>query len=98
MSDPMTPFDRGLLRRRRDRAAGNLAAHDFLIREAAERLADRLDDVRRKFPLALDLGCHGGQVAATLKGRGGIVQLVQCDLSPAMARAAATNGFASLAA
>ncbi len=98
MSDAAAPFDRLLLRRRRDRAAAGLDAHDFLIREAAERLADRLDDVRRKFPLALDLGCHGGQMAAQLAGRGGIERLIQCDLSPAMARRAAGNGFPSLAA
>ena len=97
-SDSTAPFDRRLLRRRRDRAAAGLDAHDFLIREAAERLADRLDDVRRKFPLALDVGCHGGQMAATLAGRGGIEQLIQCDLSPAMARLAAANGSPALAA
>jgi NADH dehydrogenase [ubiquinone] 1 alpha subcomplex assembly factor 5 len=96
--DPTVPFDRLLLRRRRDRAAAELSAHDFLIREAAERLADRLDDVRRKFPVALDLGCHGGQIASILAGRGGIEHLIQCDLSPAMARRAAANGSASLAA
>ncbi len=96
--DPAAPFDRLLLRRRRDRAAGRLDAHDFLFRDAAERLADRLDDVRRKFPLALDLGCHGGEMAATLRGRGGIEQLIQCDLSPAMARRAAASGFPALAA
>jgi len=96
--DGASPFDRRLLRRRRDRAAAGLNAHDFLIREAAERLADRLDDIRRKFPLALDLGCHGGQMAATLTGRGGIERLIQCDLSPAMARHAAANGSPALAA
>jgi NADH dehydrogenase [ubiquinone] 1 alpha subcomplex assembly factor 5 len=85
------------LRRRRDRAAAGLARHDFLIREAADRLCDRLDDVRRKFPLALDLGCHNGELAAILAGRGGIERLVQCDLSPAMARRAAANGNAALA-
>jgi NADH dehydrogenase [ubiquinone] 1 alpha subcomplex assembly factor 5 len=86
------PFDRTLLRRRRERAAARLAAHDFLIREAADRLADRLDDVRRKFPAALDLGCHTGQLGAVLRGRGGVERLVQCDLSPAMARQTAFNG------
>lgn len=79
-------FDRRLLRRRRDRAAAGLADHDFLLREAAERLADRLDDVTRRFPLALDLGCHTGQLGAALAGRGGIETLVSCDLSQGMAR------------
>lgn len=81
-------FDRRLLRRRRDRAAAGLAAHDFLFREVADRLADRLDDVRRIFPVALDLGSHGGILGGLLAGRGGIERLVSVDLSEAMARQA----------
>jgi SAM-dependent methyltransferase len=96
MIDSMNVFDRRLVRRHRDRAAAALDGHDFLFREAAERLADRLDDVTRRFPLALDLGCHGGEIAAMLRGRGGIETLVQCDLSAAMARRAAANGRPTL--
>lgn len=98
MSDAIRIFDRSLLRKRRDRAAAGFAAHDFLVREVAERLADRLDDVTRAFPLALDLGCHTGELAESLGRRGGISTLVQCDLSPAMAARAAANGRPSLAA
>jgi SAM-dependent methyltransferase len=98
MSSPISIFDRALLRKRRDRAAAGFAAHDFLVREAAERLADRLDDVTRRFPVALDLGCHTGELADTLRGRGGIETLVQCDLSPRMAHAAARNGHPTLCA
>ncbi|HUL05250.1 MAG TPA: methyltransferase domain-containing protein [Candidatus Acidoferrum sp.] len=98
MTDSMNVFDRRLVRRHRDRAAADLGAHDFLFREVAERLADRLDDVTRKFPRALDLGCHGGEMAAALRGRGGIETLAQCDLSTAMARQAAVNGHATLVA
>ena len=97
-ADLIDVFDRALLRRRRDRAAAGLRAHDFLFAEAAERLADRLDDVTRKFPRALDLGCHDGTLSRVLAGRGGIETLVQCDLSPAMARAAASNGAPTLVA
>lgn len=97
-SDTINIFDRALLRRRRDRAAAGLRGYDFLFVEAAERLADRLDDVTRKFPVALDLGCHDGTLSRVLAGRGGIETLVQCDLSPAMARAAASNGAPTLAA
>ena len=43
-------FDRRLLRDRRGRAAGELHAHDFLLTEIAERLADRLSDIARRFP------------------------------------------------
>ena len=85
MTGPISVFDRRLLRQRRDRAAAGLDNVDFLFREAAERLADRLDDVTRRFPVALDLGCHTGLLGAALGGRGGIETLVSCDLSAAMA-------------
>jgi len=98
MADSMNIFDRRLVRKRRERAAAGFAEHDFLVREAADRLADRLDDVTHRFPLALDLGCHTGELAAAVKGRGGIETLVQCDLSPAMAGRAAANGNPTLAA
>jgi SAM-dependent methyltransferase len=87
MSDPII-FDRLQVRRQRDRAAAHLGEHDFLLRESADRLADRLEDVTRGFPLALDLGCHGGELADRLRGRFGIETLVSCDLSPNMARKA----------
>jgi len=94
----MRIFDRALVRKRRDRAAPRFAAHDFLVREVAERLADRLDDVTRSFPMALDLGCHTGEIAGTIGKRGGIKTLVQCDLSPRMAAMAAGNGNPTLVA
>lgn len=98
MPDPIRIFDRSLVRKRRDRAAAHFAAHDFLVREVAERLADRLSDVTRSFPTALDLGCHTGEMADTIGRRGGIETLVQCDLSPAMATRAAVNGRPTVAA
>ncbi|MBW7849312.1 MAG: methyltransferase domain-containing protein [Rhodospirillales bacterium] len=88
MPDPVEIFDRRAVRRNRDRAAPLLEHHDFLLREVAERLADRLLDVRRRFPVALDLGCHAGEIADTLGDRGGVETLVQCDLSEAMIRRA----------
>ena len=98
MEESMNLFDRRLLRRRRDRAASGIAAHDFLFREAAERLLDRLDDVNRRFPVALDLGCHSGDLSSLLGGRGGIEHLVQSDLSWTMARRAAVRGGPGLVA
>jgi SAM-dependent methyltransferase len=74
-------FDRRLLRARRGRAASGLHAHDFLLTEIAERLADRLSDIARRFPLALDLGARDGILARTLAGRGGIERLIQSDAS-----------------
>lgn len=88
-------FDRRQVRRQRDRAACRFAEHSFLFAEVADRLADRLLDVKRTFPLAVELGCHGGVLARLLAGRGGIGRLVQCDLSPVMA---AEGGEFALAA
>ena len=60
MLDTPNIFDRELVRLHRDRAALEFAAHDFLIREVGERLSDRLLDIARNFPLALDLGAKSG--------------------------------------
>lgn len=87
-SDRMTVFDRALVRRRRDRAVPNFSDHSFLFDEVAERLADRLEDVVRPFPLALDVGCHDGAMGRVLAGRKGIERLIACDLAPGFARAA----------
>jgi NADH dehydrogenase [ubiquinone] 1 alpha subcomplex assembly factor 5 len=81
-------FDRSLLRRRRDRVAPALAGFDFLIRAAALRLVERLGDVRRAFSLALELGCHTGQLAAALHGSAQVGRLIQADLAYSMVRQA----------
>ena len=79
-----TVFDRRTVRRHRDRAAAHLPEHDFLFREVAERLVDRLDDINRRFPLALELGARGDVLAECLTGHGGVEQLVRCDQSMRM--------------
>jgi len=95
----MTVFNRRAVRQHRDRAARGLAAHDFLFRETADRLADRLIDINRRFDLGLDLGCHGGELADTVQARERIGKFIQCDLSPAMAAAARSRcGQMSIAA
>jgi len=92
LSDSMSVFNRDVMRRRRERAAAvpddARRNADFLFREAAVRLADRLHDVTRDFPLALDLGCRSGQVAEMLRGSSKVGALMQADISPGMARAA----------
>jgi SAM-dependent methyltransferase len=77
-------FDRRSVKLHRDRAAKNLSAFDFLLTEVAGMLVGRLNDIRRKFPLALDLGCHTGQVSRKLAGYQGIGSLLQCDISEQM--------------
>lgn len=97
MADIQRPFDRTIVRRHRERAATSWPAHDFLVREVAERLADRLDDIRRLFPRALDLGAHGGELARAMAGRNGIETLVACDLSESMVRRAQADALALVA-
>jgi NADH dehydrogenase [ubiquinone] 1 alpha subcomplex assembly factor 5 len=97
MPDPMLVFDRSVVRCRRERAARAWDGAAFLKREIATRLVDRLDDIKRRFPLALDIGCHGGEVGAALAlpdgtRRGGVETLVQMDLAAGFARRASAFG------
>ncbi len=92
MNDPMTIFDRALVRQRRDRAARTLPQHGFLFDEVAGRLADRLLDVKRNFAVGLDLGCHDGAMVRAMQATGRPpATVVQADLSAAMAGAAQMN-------
>lgn len=86
MNASQTLFDRHLLRLRRDRITGMTKNFNFLFDEAAEMLADRLDDVRRSFPRALILGGRDGTFARLLGERGGIQTLIHADLSPCLSR------------
>ncbi len=90
MPDPLLVFDRAVLRRRRERAARRWDRQAFLKREIASRLVERLADVRRTFPLALDLGCHGDEIARDIDRAPGrsknVGQLVRCDLAWGFAR------------
>ena len=85
-------FDRHLVRAHRARAASRVKGHDFLHRHAAAGICDRLDDVVRPFPTAIDLGTHGGVLADHLSNRDTIDTVVRCDLSPEMAGAAGATG------
>ncbi len=80
-------FDRMALRRQRQRAARQRPACDFLHREVAERLDDRLRDVLRDFPLAVELGCHNGALSEMLAANPRIGTVFGCDLAPAFAAA-----------
>ena len=79
----MHVFDRRAVRSHRGRAAATVAAVEPVLRDAAERLLDRLDDTTRRFEAALDVGGRG-VVAPLLRARG-IESVVACDMSPAMA-------------
>ena len=81
MTDPLNIFDRAAIRRHRDRAAAGMDQHDFLLREVGQRLADRLQNIKRRFPRALDLGCHRGELGKILVHRDDIECIVNCDPS-----------------
>ncbi len=81
-------FDYKRLRRHRARAAEKFSEHDFLFREIARGLCERLDYIRRKFPVALDFGAHNGIVAQEIKGRGGVETLLQMESAEPLLRCA----------
>jgi SAM-dependent methyltransferase len=90
--DPLLVFDRTVLRSRRARASRRWSERSFLKREIAERVIERLGDIRRRFPVALDLGCHGDEIASALGpalGAGQTVErLVRADFADGFARTA----------
>lgn len=86
--DPLLIFDRTVLRQRRERAARDWPPRAFLKREIASRLVERLDDVRRHFPVALDLGAHGDEFHQALADRRSVGCLVRADLGYGFARRA----------
>ncbi|RJF87969.1 methyltransferase domain-containing protein [Oleomonas cavernae] len=77
----MLVFDRRAVARHRERAAATLGRHGFLFEEIALRLAERLDDINRQFPLILDLGAHDGALGRLVAAGGRGTGLVSTDLS-----------------
>lgn len=74
-------FDRLLLRRRRERAAPLFHSVNFLKKEAAGRLAERLEETTREFPLCIELGAHQGEFSSDK-----IHRLIRTDMSEGMLR------------
>lgn len=74
----MTVFNRRVVHRHRERALATFGEHDFLFREVADRLLERLDDVTRSFPKALDHGARGDLIPEMIGKRGGIETLIRC--------------------
>jgi NADH dehydrogenase [ubiquinone] 1 alpha subcomplex assembly factor 5 len=79
MTDHMNIFDRAVVLRHRERAAAKFAEHDFLFREVAARLDDRLDDMDRDFPVALDLGGRGDAMSDLLTNRKRVGTVIRCS-------------------
>jgi SAM-dependent methyltransferase len=85
MSDSPLVFDRDLLVRRRERAAGQAASHDFLLAHAADDLVDRLRLVRRTFDVALVLGAHHGILGRRLRTLPSVKEVIETERSPTLA-------------
>jgi SAM-dependent methyltransferase len=88
-SSPAAPFNRGDLCRHRLRAAQasegtGFEAHDFLFREIAERMDERLGEVNRHFQSILVVGNHGGIAAEMVRARYGQATVVRMDLAPGL--------------
>lgn len=90
--NPSLIFDRQLIRRRRERAAATISRHDFLLKNIAQYLLERLDDIRRPFDTVLDLGCHHGILGRMLLEKRPSCTLVSCDPSLAMLALAGGTG------
>lgn len=70
-------FDHERVRGNRLRAAAQFAEHDFLFREVADRLADRLLDVTRGFDAVAELGARGDALLSHLKENSRIGEIVR---------------------
>ena len=89
MAEPPRLFDRTLLRRRLDRAAPGF--EPFLKERAAGDLVQRLAVIKRRFPLAIDLGARTGVFGVLLaasEAADKVDDLIAVDPSAAMLKQA----------
>lgn len=84
MTGPPALFDRALLRLRRQRSADLAPRSDFLLRRAADDLAERLHLVNRSFPVALDLMAHHGVIARRLGGMANVGVVISLEEVPGL--------------
>jgi NADH dehydrogenase [ubiquinone] 1 alpha subcomplex assembly factor 5 len=77
---PLMLFDRRARRQHRERAARR-GCVEFLHTEVADRLIERLDDVKREFRVVLDLGAHHGALSRAFGCRPGIEWAAAADPS-----------------
>jgi SAM-dependent methyltransferase len=89
VGDDVHIFDRFLLRRRRSRATAT--AGDFLLAQVADDLMDRLALVRRRFPVALNLGAAHGLLGVRLGARPGTELVI--DMEPVGSLLRLCSGF-----
>lgn len=73
-------FDRQRVRHNRNRAMAKLPEHDFLLEWTANQIIDRLRDVKKDFPVALQMGLRGGNdLADKINKTGKVKTLIGMD-------------------
>jgi NADH dehydrogenase [ubiquinone] 1 alpha subcomplex assembly factor 5 len=92
-SSTVQVFNRELKQQHRERALnledGNY--YDYLREESASNIVDRIEDITRSFPKALEIGSYRGSIHSIIASRenfrgsggvGGITELTQAELAP----------------
>ncbi|XP_043552571.1 arginine-hydroxylase NDUFAF5, mitochondrial isoform X2 [Chiloscyllium plagiosum] len=79
---PMNVFDRKMKRRQKNWASSlpESGKYDYLKEEVGSRVVDRVFDIVRTFPLALDIGCGKGYIAENLN-KETVQTLFQVDIA-----------------
>lgn len=62
MTNDMFVFDRNKVRQNRNRCASSLDQHGFLIDWSMNQITSRLQDIKRIFPMALQIGCRSNKI------------------------------------
>lgn len=80
---PPALFDRQLLARKRHRCAGGIGNYRFLMDWSGGQILDRFDDIKREFPVALQIGTRG-DLGAQLPDKAGVQHLCSMDITPSL--------------
>lgn len=62
MTNDIFVFDRTIVRQKRNRCAPHLEKHGFLVDWSMDQISSRLQDIKRKFPTALQIGCRSHKI------------------------------------
>lgn len=84
-------FDRGKLLRNRNRAALNFHENNFLYQEIAERITEKLLDLKRDFSCILEVGARNGSLGDSIASLKNCELLVQSDIALQMVKLQATK-------
>ncbi len=74
-------FDRDLLRRRRERQAHAIGAHDFLLSRVGDDFLERFAAINRQFEVGINLGAYNGLLSRRLRASDRIGELIDLEMS-----------------